>query len=383
MSLRALSVGFMPLVDAAPVIVAREMGFARAEGLALELRRAPSWSTLRDMLAFDAVDAAQMLSPVPVATALGLGGAGVALHALSVLSVNGNVIGVSRDLAARMRGQGFGFGFDDARAAGAALMAAREGPLRVGAPFPFSMHVELIQYWLDAAAPGRPIEIRTVPPPLMAEAIGAGEIDAFCVGEPWGSIAVDTGVGELLLPGCAIWAGAPEKVLAVRASRVEAEGESFGALARALWRAGRWLAQPGSRTVAAELLARPRYLNVSAEIIDRALSGRLTLSGRGEMREVAGLVEFHGEGFGVPWPGQAAWIGQRLAARAGLDPVAAARAARAVFRTDLHQRMLAGVSGGRGVPPAAEPSLASGGVAPAPRRTRFFDGRVFDPSRPD
>ncbi|MGR3465636.1 CmpA/NrtA family ABC transporter substrate-binding protein [Limimaricola sp.] len=380
MSLPSLSVGFMPLVDAAPVIVAREMGFARAEGLDLDLRRAPSWSTLRDMLVFDAVDAAQMLSPVPVATALGLGGAGVALHALSVLSVNGNVIGVSRDLAARMRGRGFGFGFDDARAAGAALLAARDGRLRVGVPFPFSMHVELIRYWLDALAPGRAIEIRTVPPPLMAEAIGADEIDAFCVGEPWGSIAVDGGVGELLLPGCAIWAGAPEKVLAVRAGRAETEQERFGALVRALWRAGRWLGQPGSRIVATELLARPQYLDVPAEIVDRALSGRLTLSGRGEIREVAGLVEFHGPGFGVPWPGQAAWLGRRMAARAGRDPLAADDAARRVFRPDLHRRMLAGV-GPSGAPGADRP-MASGDDPLTLRGDRFFDGRIFDPSRP-
>ncbi|SDF00502.1 ABC transporter substrate-binding protein [Limimaricola pyoseonensis] len=390
MSLPRLSVGFMPLVDAAPVIVAREMGFARAEGLAIELHRAPSWSSLRDMLAFEAVDAAQMLSPVPVATALGLGGAGVPLQALSVLSVNGNVIGVSRELAARLRGAGHGFGFDDARAAGEALFAVRDAPLRVGVPFPFSMHFELIRYWLDAVAPGRAVEIRTVPPPLMAEAIGAGEIDAFCVGEPWGSIAVETGVGELLLPGRAIWAGAPEKVLAVRAGRAEAEPARFGALVRALWRAGRWLGQPGSRTTAAELLSRPEYLNVPAEIIDRALTGRLTISGRGEGRHVEGLVAFHGGAAGFPWRSQAAWIGRRMAARAGLDPQAADAAARAVFRSDLHRQMLSGI--GAVLPGASEkiegavesdrPVAAEDGTLVL-RRDRFFDGRVFDPSRPD
>lgn len=174
-----LSVGYIPLIDAALLIVAQEMGFAAEEGLALDLKPAPSWSSVRDMLAFGRVDAAHMLSPVPVATALGLGGSGVQFAALSVLSMNGNVIGV---------------------------------------PFPFSMHAELLYYWLSALGLPAPqsVDIRTVPPPLMGAAIEAGEIDAFCVGEPWGSQAVEHGGGELLLPGCAIWSAAPEKVLAVR-----------------------------------------------------------------------------------------------------------------------------------------------------------------------
>jgi len=92
----SVPVAYMPLVDAAPLIVAQEMGFAEAEGVALELIPAPSWSSVRDMLAFGRVDAAHMLSPVPVAMAMGLGGVSTALSAVSVLSVNGNVIGVGR-----------------------------------------------------------------------------------------------------------------------------------------------------------------------------------------------------------------------------------------------------------------------------------------------
>lgn len=75
------------------------------------LTPAPSWATLRDMLGSGQVVAAQMLSPLPVAGAVGLGGGVARLEALMVLSLNGDVIGVSRDLAARMRAQGFGFDF--------------------------------------------------------------------------------------------------------------------------------------------------------------------------------------------------------------------------------------------------------------------------------
>lgn len=131
MSTRSLKIGFMPLVDAAPVIVARELGFAEEEGLDLVLQRAPSWSLLRDRLVHGESDAAQMLSPVPVAMALGLGGVPVQLDALSVLSVNGNVIGVSTAVAQRLRDAGFVPDFCDATAAGRAL-GALSGPLPCG-----------------------------------------------------------------------------------------------------------------------------------------------------------------------------------------------------------------------------------------------------------
>jgi len=388
MKAATLSVGFIPLVDAAPLIIAQEMGFAAEEGIALELRRAPSWSSLRDMLSYGHVDAAHMLAPVPVAAALGIGGAGVALSAVSVLSVNGNVIGVSRDLSDRLRDVGHDFAFDDARAAGEALIAATPGRLRIGVPFPFSMHAELVYYWLSALGLPAPqsVDIRTVPPPLMAEAMDAGEIDAFCVGEPWGSKAVETGVGELLLPGSAIWAFAPEKVLAVRDAWATAEPALVARLIRAVWRAGRWLADPASRMLTAELLSRGAYLDLAPEIIDRALTGRLVISSRGEMREVPRFVEFHAGAATFPWRSQAEWIGLQMAARLGLDRAGAARAAQAVFRADLHREALAGT-------PADLPGASSkveGGLAldtpvasEAGRlilaRDAFFDGRVFDP----
>ncbi|HEX9859366.1 MAG TPA: ABC transporter substrate-binding protein, partial [Paracoccaceae bacterium] len=148
MTLAVLNAGYIPLLDAAPLIVARDLGFAEEERLALRLTPAPSWSTLRDMLVFGQIEAAHMLAPVPVAMALGLGGVATRVDAVQVLSVGGTVIGVSRALAARMRGAGHGFDFADAGSAGRALIAATGGRLRIGVPFPFSMQAELMYFWL-------------------------------------------------------------------------------------------------------------------------------------------------------------------------------------------------------------------------------------------
>ena len=193
-----ISCGFLPLVDCAPLVVARELGFAAEEGLDLNLMRMPSWSALRDQLAFGVLDAAQMLSPMPVAMSMGLGGAPKMVDVLSVLSVNGDVIGASIPLVRKMRAVGGMDDFADAAAVGRALIAATKGKLRIGVPFPFSMHAELLSYWLNALGLEGPerLDMRTIPPQKMSAAVAADEIDLFCVGEPWGGFAVASGAAE-------------------------------------------------------------------------------------------------------------------------------------------------------------------------------------------
>lgn len=387
MKLASLPIAYVPLVDAAPLIVARELGFAEAEGLDLDLIAAPSWSSVRDWLAFGRVDAAHLLSPVPVAMALGLGGVQTPVSAVSVLSVNGDVIGVSRALEEKLRGIGHGFPLDDPIAAADDLARVVGSELSFGVPFPFSMHSELLRYWAEASSLSKiELKVRTVPPPLMARALADGEIDAFCVGEPWGSVAVDTGVGALVLAGAAIWAFAPEKVLAVRTDWAETEPHLLSRLMRAVWKAGHWLEQPESRVTASEILSRPKFLDVSAELIDRALSGHLIATGRGEQRDLKNFLVFERGAASFPWRSQAQWIGQRIAAKHGLDLATAADRAAKVFRTDLYRHHLAGL--GVDMPGASRKVEGSirerTAVASASGRVileadSFFDGTVFDP----
>ncbi|MEM9433918.1 MAG: CmpA/NrtA family ABC transporter substrate-binding protein [Pseudomonadota bacterium] len=382
-----IPVAYMPLVDAAPLIIAQEMGFAQAEGIALDLIAAPSWSSVRDMLAFGRVDAAHMLSPVPIAMAMGLGGISTPVSSVSVLSVNGNVIGVGNALEAKLRDIGFGFDFFDPSAAATALAQISDGPITFGVPFPFSMHVELLRYWAEATSLGQHgINIRTVPPPLMADALAAGEVDAFCVGEPWGSVAVESGAGALLLPGNSIWAFAPEKVLAVRTDWAETEPYLLGRMMRAVFKAGRWLSNPDVRATASDLLARKSYLDVSAELVDRALSGHMILSQRGDHRQVDQFLVFHEGAATFPWRSQAMWMAHRLK-RAHAGAALTEAQIDLVVRPDLQRQHFARpgfdlpgasskVEGAILVPtPVAS---ASGELTLHP--DRFFDGQVFDPS---
>lgn len=385
-----LRLGYVPLIDAAPLIVAHELGFAAEEGLVFDLVRLGAWAQARDMLGAGLIEAAHMLVPMPVGQALGLGPSLPAMDLVMFLSHGGQAVAVNRELESRLRAAGHDFAFDDARAAGLALRRAVAGRLRVGVPFPFSTQSELVRHWLAASgfAPAD-LELITVPPPMMAEAMAQGDVDAFCVGEPWASFAVERGLGALLLPGTAIWAAPPEKGLVLLRDFAEGRAEEAGALMRAVWRAGRWLDDPDHRGTAAEILSRAAYLNLPPELAERGLTGRLTISAQGDIRLAPGFIAFNAGGASFPWKSLAALFAQRIALRHGLAPQDAMVRAMAHFRTDLYRQHLR--PAGAPLPGASQRvegalvedrSVAAERGGMILRADGFFDGFTFDPAAP-
>ncbi|WP_435166030.1 CmpA/NrtA family ABC transporter substrate-binding protein [Falsirhodobacter sp. 1013] len=386
MSLETLRLGYVPLTDAAPAIIARELGFATEEGLALDLVRISAWAQSRDLLGAGLIDAAHMLVPLPVAQAVGLGPALPAMDLVMFLSQRGQAVAISQTLADRLRADGHPFDFTDARAAGLALRRAVQGPLRVGVPFRFSTQAELMFHWLEASGFGEEIRVVTIPPPLMADAMAAGEVDAFCVGEPWSSFAVERGVASLLLPGQAIWASPPEKGLVLRRDFTVQRPEVTGRLMRAIWRAGRWLDDPANRGTAADILSRPEYLDLPSELAERGLRGRLMIAPSGETRECDDFIAFHRDAATFPWKSLAALFAARMIRDHDLDPDPAMAAAMGCFRTDLYREHLR--SAGAALPGASSrvegridrPRLVAAEKGQVILRAdAFFDGRVFEP----
>lgn len=379
--------GFLPLVDSAPLIIAKELKFAAEEGLDLSLVRQPSWSALRDMLALGHLDFAHMLAPMPIAMSLGLGGMPAQIDALMVLSVNGTVIGVSADLNDQMQNAGWTNSFDNPRETAAALFGARSKPLRIGVPFPFSMHRLLLDYWLTRDPDFQPdlVEIITVPPPRMATALKVGTLDMFCVGEPWGSVAVQQSDAVLVLPGRAIWEFAPEKILGARHTWVHENPNTCHAMIRAVYKAARWLEQPQNTPLAVEILARSQHLGLPDHAIDPALSGDIRLKHTGALKQTEGFVRFHSGAANFPWRSQASWIAQYLAKLHDLDPSNVDAPARKCFRSDLYRDAL--IPLGADLPGASEKiegALAHPTAVASTRGEmilgpdRFFDGARFD-----
>jgi two-component system, oxyanion-binding sensor len=387
MSLETLRLGYLPLIDAAPLIVAEEIGFAAEEGLHIDLVRLQSWAQSRDLLGAGGIDAAHMLVPLPVAQALGLGPRIPPFDLVMVLSQGGQAIAVSAALEHALRGIGHSFAFDDPNAARDALAKVAGTRLRVGVPFPFSTHAVLVRRWLGTSPLAAGLTVHTVPPPLMAKALASGEVDAFCVGEPWASFAAETALGALLLAGRSIWAAPPEKGLVLTRAFAEGRAELTGRLMRALWRACRWLDRPEHRSTAAEIVSRPDYLNLPPELSERGLLGRLAISAQGEIRQCPDFIRFHSGGTNFPWRSLAAFFAEDMARIHGLDPARAMAQATACFRTDLYRQHLR--SAGADLPGA---SVRREGAMARPTAVAsengqmilgpdaFFDGATFEPA---
>jgi two-component system, oxyanion-binding sensor len=344
-----LHIGFIPLVDAAALIVAVDKGFTAAEGLDVTLVREVSWSNVRDKLNIGLFDAAHLLAPVAIASSLGLGHVKVPIVAPFNLGLNGNAITVSPALHAAILGEIDGDRLDPMATALALarVVAARRKsgaePLTFGMTFPFSTHNYQLRFWMAAGGvnPDEDVRLVVLPPPYMVDSLANGQVDAFCVGAPWNSVAVDLGVGHILHFVSEILARAAEKVLAIRQSWSERNPEVVTALIRAAHRAAEFIGDPENRTEAARILAQPEHIGIDADVILRTLNGRLKISPDGTTRESSRYWLVGREGATRPEPVQAAWLYAQMVRwkQASISPEAL-NTAMSVFRPDLYDAAL-------------------------------------------
>jgi NitT/TauT family transport system ATP-binding protein len=344
-----LHIGFIPLIDAAALIVAVDRGFTAAEGLDVTLVREVSWSNVRDKLNIGLFDAAHLLAPVAIASSLGLGHIKVSIVAPFNLGLNGNAITVSPALHAAIMAEIDGDRFDPMATALALsrVVAARRKsgaePLTFGMTFPFSTHNYQLRFWMAAGGvdPDEDVRLVVLPPPYMVDSLANGQVDAFCVGAPWNSIAVDRGVGNILHFVSDILVRSVEKVLAVRRGWSEKNPELVAALVRAAFRAAEFIERPENRFDVARLLARPEYIGVDADVILRTLEGRLKISADGTVRESSRYLLVGREDAPRPDPAQAAWLYAQMVrwGQTAIGPDALATA-KAVFRPDLFDAAL-------------------------------------------
>jgi len=346
---KALHIGFIPLIDAAALIVAVEKGFAAAEGLDVTLTREVSWSNVRDKLNIGLFDAAHLLAPVAIASSLGLGHIKVPIIAPVNLGLNGNAITVSPALHAAIMAELDGDRFDPMATALALsrVVASRRKsaaePLTFGMTFPFSTHNYQLRFWMAAGGvdPDEDIRLVVLPPLYMVDSIASGQIDGFCVGAPWNSIAVDRGVGQILHFVSDILVRAAEKVLAIRQGWSEKNPDLVAALVRVAFRAAEFIEQSENRIEVARILARREHVGVDVDVILRTLEGRLKISADGTIRESSRYLLVGREGAPRPDPTQAAWLYAQMVRWGQVAMSSEALAtAKAVFRPDLYDAAL-------------------------------------------
>jgi NitT/TauT family transport system ATP-binding protein len=374
MSAETLRIGFIPLCDAAALLIAVDKGFCRETGLNVELVREVSWSNVRDKLNIGLFDAAHLLAPVAIASSLGLGHVKVPILAPFNLGINGNAITVSPDLHAALKAATDGDIADpmvSARAlAGVIAERKRKGeePVTFGMTFPFSTHNYHLRFWMAAGGvdPDEDVRLVVLPPPYMVESLANKHVEGFCVGAPWNSVAVDLGIGFILHFVSDILASAAEKVLAVRSTWAQENPDTLAALVRAHSRAADYIEDVANRAEVCALLA--NRIGVPAEVVSRTLDGRLKVAPDGTVRASERYLRIGRAGAARPDPVQAAWLyGQMVRWRQAEFSPERLAAAQAVFRPDLYDAIL-------GPAPASPPGEPADHVG-------AFAGPPFDPTR--
>jgi two-component system, oxyanion-binding sensor len=387
-------IGFIPLLDCAPLVVAAESGFAAAEGLEVTLVRETSWANIRDRVVVGHFDAAHMLGPMAVASSLGIGHLQVPIIAPIALGLGGNAITVSEALWEQMSAADVRIDAGPA-AQGRALREvvtkrerAQQPPLTFAMVYPFSAHNYELRYWLAASGidPDRQVRLVVLPPPLLVDALREGQIDGFCVGEPWNSLAVSVGVGHIVTTTTAIWQLSPEKVLGCRLAWAQRYPGRVAALVRAIYQAALWCEKPANHDELARLLSQPRYVGAPAEIILRGLSNSLSLVPNGPAQPVPDFYMPARQAATFPWTSHGLWFysqmvrWQQIEFRADhLDLVAS------TYRPDLYRDALAALQ----VELPSKDSKVEGLTATAGNASvgtlasqpgGFFDGKIFDPN---
>jgi ABC-type nitrate/sulfonate/bicarbonate transport system substrate-binding protein len=345
-----LTLGFIPLSDCAPLAIAAEKGFFKRHGLDVALAREASWANIRDKVALNALDGAQMLAPMPIAATLGSCVVRQPTITAFSLGLNGNAITVSNSLYQRLCEA-------DPEAMAASPITARalkkvitenkrngQPPLTFAMVFPVSNHNYQLRYWMASAGidPDRDVRLIVIPPPHMVANLESGKIDGYCVGEPWSARAVRMGIGRILISGYEIWNNSPEKVLGVKLSWAEKHHNTHRALIMALLEAGQWLDQTENREETIQILASDRYINTPVEDIAPSLSGALRYSQGDESVQLDDFSVFHRYAANFPWRSHAEWIITQMYRWGQIDQLTDIQAlARRIYRPDIYREAAA------------------------------------------
>ncbi len=329
-----LKLGFVPLADCAPIVMAQELGLFEKHGLRVVLHRELGWATVRDKVIHGELHASHALAAMPVAATLGLGSVAAECITALVLNLHGNAITLSNELHR--------IGVRDGAGLREQIIAQRHRKtFTFGIVSQFSSHNFLLRKWLSAAGinPDRDVRIVVVPPPQMVANLKAGHLDGFCVGEPWNSVAVRSNAGWCVAVSSELQPGHPEKVLMLRRDFAEAQPEEHLALVAALLEACEFCEKPANRERVIEVLARPEFVNVAPESLRWGFDGRFDF-GHGTVREVPRFCVFHGDDANDPNSEKAAAVFQLIRAVGGLKNSSVLNFAlgREVFRSDLYEK---------------------------------------------
>jgi nitrate/nitrite transport system substrate-binding protein len=360
--LTEVKVGFIPLTDCASIVMAAVLGFDKKYGIKIIPSKEASWAGVRDKLVNGELHAAHVLYGLIYGVQLGVGGPKKDMNILMTLNHNGQAITLSNQLKDK--------GVKDG-ASLAKLVKAEPRECTFAQTFPTGTHAMWLYYWLASQGidPLKDVKTIVVPPPQMVANMRVGNMDGYCVGEPWNNRAVADNIGFTAATTQEIWTDHPEKVLGTTAEFSAKYPNTARALVMAVLDASRWIDVMANRQKVAETIADKSYVNCPVDIIDQRLEGKY-VSGNGRNWQDPNYMKFFNDGkVNFPYLSDGMWFLTQHK-RWGLlkaDPDYLA-VARAVNRIDIY----------------SDAARALGVAVPKDplRKTTLLDGTVWDGKNP-
>ncbi|PJO39118.1 nitrate ABC transporter substrate-binding protein [Delftia acidovorans] len=360
---KEVRIGFIPLTDCASVVMASVLGIDQKYGVKIIPSKEASWASVRDKLVNGELDFAHVLYGLIYGVHLGVGGAKKDMAVLMTLNHNGQAISLSKKLADKGAVNGAGL---------AKLMASEKREYTFAQTFPTGTHAMWLYYWLAANGihPLKDAKVITVPPPQMVANMRVGNMDGFCVGEPWNHRAIMDGIGVTAATTQSIWQDHPEKVLGTTAEFARQNPNTARAVTAAIIEASRWIDESlANKTRMAETIAGKAYVNTGVDAINQRILGRYQ-DGMGKTWDDPNHMKFYGDGsVGYPYLSDGMWFLTQHK-RWGLlkDHPDYLGVARSINRLDIYQQ------------------AATAAKAPLPkaemRSSKLMDGTVWDGKDP-
>ncbi len=286
---KEIRIGFIPLTDCASVVMASVLGLDVKHGVKFVIEKQASWAGVRDKLISGELDMAHVLYGLVYGTHLGIGSTKKDMAVLMTINNNGQAISLSKKLAEKGAIDG---------ASLAKLMKTDKRDYTFAQTFPTGTHAMWLNYWLAASGidPIKDVKNITVPPPQMVANMRVGNMDGFCVGEPWNHRAIADGIGITAITSQDIWRDHPEKVLGCQGDYAKKYPNTCRAAIAAVLEASKWIdASLANKNKMAETIADKSYVNTSVDVINQRILGRYQ-NGLGKTWDDANYMKFYNDG---------------------------------------------------------------------------------------
>ena len=284
-----VKIGFIPLTDCASVVIASVMGFDKKYGIKIIPSKEASWAAVRDKLVNGELDASHVLYGLIYGVQMGIGGPKKDMAVLMSLNHNGQAITLSNQIKEKGATDGPGL---------KKLVDAEKRDYTFAQTFPTGTHAMWLYYWLATYGidPFKDVKNITVPPPQMVANMRVGNMDGYCVGEPWGARAIYDKIGFTATTTQDIWKDHPEKVLGTTGEFVQKYPNTARAMIMAILDASKYIDAMSNRANVAKIISDKSYVNTAADVIEGRMEGNYE-NGLGKKWQDPNYMKFYSDGY--------------------------------------------------------------------------------------